>query len=276
MESLSHARPLPLLAAVLAHVVSLLLRVGRWRGLLAAAGIQLGWGALVWPCFVGWSLNAVVPGRVGEIGRPLLALPPASLASGLGTVAAERVLDVAILGVILAGGLLRLVAEGGPSPGGAWWAGAAVAAVGSVVAVAVLRSARIDPWLGRLAPWRARLAQGTDGIAAPGSLGLAMSWTVAVWVAEWLMALFVFEAVGVRIDGAMVALFMAATTLALALPAGLGNAGINGWIAILALGRPGQDPSDLLAASLLLDALTLAVLLPGGLFGWGRTVLRRG
>jgi uncharacterized membrane protein YbhN (UPF0104 family) len=269
---LLEARPGWLGLAVVLHGFSLWARLERWQGLLAAAGIRARMADLAGPCALGWLLNAVVPGRTGELGRPLLALGPGERTVGLGTVGAERVLDVCVLGAMLVAGLLTLGTNTGA--GGRWWWGAALALGAMPAGVLVLRQGGFDSVLGPLAVVRVRLAQGTEAMASPRSFLRAAGASALVWALEVGMALACFRAFGLPVPPGLATLWVAATTLALAAPLGLGNAGLNGWIALLAFAGEELPGEPLLAASLAQDALALAVV-AGLAIGFGGRLGRR-
>lgn len=81
------------------------LRVVRWQIILRQAGAVTYWQAFH-PLMIGFMMNCVLPGRIGEFARPVILKKNEniSIATGLGTVAAERVFDF-----ILLIGLLALV-----------------------------------------------------------------------------------------------------------------------------------------------------------------------
>lgn len=95
---------LPSTAVALA---SFLLRVLRWRIILGPAN-DAGWAAAYHPMIIGFMVNCVLPGRVGEVVRPVVLRERSGVpvATGLATVGAERVLDMALLIALLAGVLV--------------------------------------------------------------------------------------------------------------------------------------------------------------------------
>lgn len=87
-----------LLPATLLALVSFFIRVVRWRFILASSH-QIG----IWPAFhplmIGFMINCILPGRVGELARPIILQKKQKIpfATGIATVAAERIFDVAAL-----------------------------------------------------------------------------------------------------------------------------------------------------------------------------------
>jgi glycosyltransferase 2 family protein len=74
------------------------LRAARWRFILAS-NYPVGFWQAFHPLMIGFMINCVLPGRVGEFARPLVlnrkeAVP---ISTGLATVAVERIFDLIIL-----------------------------------------------------------------------------------------------------------------------------------------------------------------------------------
>jgi len=84
--------------AVLVLLTSFVLRVFRWQVILESAGKVSFWQAFH-PLMIGFMINCILPGRVGEIARPAVLQKKENIpfSTGLATVAAERVFDVSIL-----------------------------------------------------------------------------------------------------------------------------------------------------------------------------------
>ena len=84
--------------AVLVLLTSFVLRVFRWQIILESAGKVSFWQAFH-PLMIGFMINCILPGRVGEVARPAVLQKKENIpfSTGLATVAAERVFDVSIL-----------------------------------------------------------------------------------------------------------------------------------------------------------------------------------
>jgi glycosyltransferase 2 family protein len=90
------------LPAALLVIIGFVLRVVRWRVILSITE-KVSFSQAYHPLMIGFMLNCILPGRVGEAARPLIlrrrqAVP---FATGLATVAAERLLDAAFMIVFL-------------------------------------------------------------------------------------------------------------------------------------------------------------------------------
>jgi uncharacterized protein (TIRG00374 family) len=87
-----------LFPAVLLVGFSFFIRAIRWRFILASSH-PIG----IWPAFhplmIGFMINCILPGRVGEFARPIILQRKQKIpfATGIATVAAERIFDVAAL-----------------------------------------------------------------------------------------------------------------------------------------------------------------------------------
>ncbi len=84
-------------------LLTFVLRVARWRIILRQAQ-PLSFGQAFHPLMIGFMMNSVLPGRVGEIARPVIlrqrhGLP---ITTGLATVAAERIFDIVMLMALFA------------------------------------------------------------------------------------------------------------------------------------------------------------------------------
>lgn len=91
------------LPSVMAVLLSFVVRVFRWQVILRSAREIPFWSAYH-PLMIGFMMNCILPGRIGEIARPVILQrrEKVPFTTGLATVAAERVFDVAMLVAFLA------------------------------------------------------------------------------------------------------------------------------------------------------------------------------
>ena len=84
--------------SVVLSLIIFALRAYRWQIILASAH-KVGFWQAFHPLMIGFMLNCVLPGRVGELARPMVLLRKEKIpfSTGIATVAAERVFDVGIL-----------------------------------------------------------------------------------------------------------------------------------------------------------------------------------
>lgn len=98
-----------ILPTVVVVLLSFVLRAYRWQVILKSTGEVSFWNAYH-PLMIGFMINSVLPGRVGEAARPVILKKQEDIpfSTGLATVAAERVFDVIIM-IILFAALLATV-----------------------------------------------------------------------------------------------------------------------------------------------------------------------
>ena len=99
------------LPAVLVTLISFILRAVRWRIILESAK-KISVARAFHPMMIGFMINCVLPGRLGEVARPVILQKEEKVpfATGLATVAAERIFDIGflILLFMLTAGMLRI------------------------------------------------------------------------------------------------------------------------------------------------------------------------
>lgn len=90
--------------AVAVALAGFILRVWRWQVILGSSPRIDFWNAYH-PLMIGFMINCILPGRVGEVARPAILKKRKGVpfSTGLATVAAERAFDIIILIVALVG-----------------------------------------------------------------------------------------------------------------------------------------------------------------------------
>ncbi|HYM49169.1 MAG TPA: lysylphosphatidylglycerol synthase transmembrane domain-containing protein [Candidatus Limnocylindrales bacterium] len=174
-------------AALLVFYLASVLRAGRFRMLLRNAGqrtaLATDWKAIM----TGWLINGLIPAKTGDLYRAqaIGRAYPISVSRTLGTIAVERLVDFAVL-LLLIDGFAVLLFRGSPPP----------PFLGIFIAIAVLASSILGALLasrhlgwsvmGRL-PQRVRgpVARFRAGFQdAPGNLPLLVGTTAALWLFE--------------------------------------------------------------------------------------------
>jgi glycosyltransferase 2 family protein len=86
------------LPSTLAIILSFIIRVIRWR-IILAADRPVGFWQAFHPLMIGFMLNCIMPARIGEIARPVILKKNSGMpfTTGMATVAAERVFDMIVL-----------------------------------------------------------------------------------------------------------------------------------------------------------------------------------
>lgn len=210
------ARPPWLLVCLAGSFLHYGLRAARWRALLSAASRRCVPYRLVLACtLIGYFLSAVLPGRPGELVRPVLLAVRAGLSrsTALATILLERaVLDPLALLALLVPALLLGGAGAHPSPASEGLRRSVLAAGGALAAAFVLAVAaggwivshrrRWIPWLrGALAGGerRARLLDGLERFAD----GLTALRARRVWPAAVVGSLLLWASVALGLWGGM-------------------------------------------------------------------------
>ena len=95
LKSINYLWTIPTILLVLAGFT---LRVYRWQ-LILGSSRPVGFWQAFHPLMIGFMLNCILPGRVGEVARPIILQQKENVpfSTGLATVAAERTFDAMIL-----------------------------------------------------------------------------------------------------------------------------------------------------------------------------------
>jgi uncharacterized membrane protein YbhN (UPF0104 family) len=228
--------------AIVLYAVAAGVRGERWRLLLVECGAhppRADCHALVW---VGYMGNNVLPARAGDGMRAVFMTPRAGsdLRTVVGTLLAERLLDVAILGAGFV--VLAWLAVGGRGFPDLSTVGVALAVLAAATAVGVLavallhRRGLLHQTREMLAPVlrSTRLLKGRHGAEMIVATLVIWGLELAVW---WLCA----EAAGLGIDPVEAGYILALSSMLALVPAAPGQAGTMDAAVLVgarALGRP--------------------------------------
>jgi uncharacterized membrane protein YbhN (UPF0104 family) len=247
------SNPLLLVLAFVAYYGSFPVRAARWRILLRNAGISRENGHPV-PGTVGlseiyllsWFVNCVAPAKLGDAYRGYLVKKHAgpSFSRTLGTIFAERLLDVfALVALMIGSGLF--VFHGTVPDSLRWWFGAGgllvVVGIGGLLALMTVghRIERLLPERAR--PYYGRLVAGIITSFSRTGLVRVILLTMTIWVLEGTRVLFVARGLGIELSPAesvFVALLASLLTTFPFTPAGLGVVEGGTVIALKLLGVP--------------------------------------
>jgi hypothetical protein len=245
-----HASPALYLAAVAVYYLSFLVRGWRWKLLLRNAGEERAAPALVPIVLVSFFVNCVVPAKMGDIYRAYLARvrERVSVTLALGTIIAERLLDLVVLmGLLIIAGAIVFHDRAPAVLIPYIVAGVAVCAAG-IGAIMVMRAGRGQRLL-RLLPEAVfhryeSFRMGT--VASFRNLPVLLPLTALVWATESGRLALVVYALG---DGSalgpaqllLIALVAALLTTVPFLPGGLGlvEAGMVG--VLVSVGGVGRN-----------------------------------
>ena len=267
-----------LIAALVVYYATFPIRALRWRGMLQNAGCRSdeipGVPRLAEIIYLSWFANSVVPAKLGDVYRAYLlrqqSKVPFSKAGG--TIVAERLIDLAVLLVLL--GASGLLSFRGVLPGTVL----TVLEIGSALVVlaglAFLGMRQLDPIVRRLVP--ARL-QGIYGHFLEGVLGSfgGYHWLIGLtalsWLAESGRLLLVTQSVGLVLSPNVAVNFLMVVFIALGsalltappgTPAGLGYVEASIVYVLALLGAP---QSYALSVALLDRSISFLSLIVGGL-----------
>jgi uncharacterized membrane protein YbhN (UPF0104 family) len=210
-------------AGLALYAVATGLRAERWHRILAREGLDRGRAESLRLTLVGYMGNNALPARAGDLMRVVLLRGPRRRV--LGTVVAERLLDVVALAFVFCLVVVERGLDFGPLP---YVAGAAaIAAVGAAV-FARLRG------LERVRAWLTPIAGATKELASAHGLAL-VAVSLALWLVEASVYLVVGDAVGIHLGLTGALYVMALTNLSALIPAAPGYVGTYDAAVLLAL-----------------------------------------
>lgn len=289
-ERVRSARPGWWLAALGAYYLAFPARAARWRILLANAGEPARSipraGVLAEIIYLSWFANALVPAKLGDVWRGWLLRREAgtSWTRAMGTVVAERALDLVVLVCLMvgagfltygdvlasgvAGGLGACLARGAGGDVGCTLArlfalGAGVV-LGLVAGLVLL--ARFGAHLERRLPARigARYALFASALVLSfRRFGSLLALSGAAWAAEGASFYLVGRALDLSLAAPLVVFFSLLQAFVTAIPATPGGLGLE-FVLAGAIGLRGYPPADALALTALYRTISYLSLIAGG------------
>jgi uncharacterized membrane protein YbhN (UPF0104 family) len=214
--------------ALALYALATALRAERWHRILVRARLDRGRAESFRLTLVGYMGNNALPARAGDLMRVVLLGGPRRAV--LGTVVAERVLDVCALVLVFAFVVLRRGLDLGPLP----YVVGAVAVLG--VATAVFARLR---GLVRVRAWLTPIAGATRDLASRHGAALVVV-SLALWLLEASVYLVVGDAVGIHLGATGALYVMALTNLSALIPAAPGYVGTYDAAVLLALRSLGK------------------------------------
>jgi hypothetical protein len=222
-------------------------------------------------------INNFYPLRVGEIGRvAVVGRAGAGYAFVAGTIAVEKVFDLAAFGALVGLLLANLGVSDLFGEAAYWLAGLGlVALVGALWAAAQQErlAGRALAWLrwlpGEWDVWLARqIRQALTGLGAlrrPGSLAALAALTALIWGLAWWTNQLVAQALGLSLPPSAALLVLVALQIGISLPSLPGRLGIFEYVCILALRSFGIDPEIGLSYGILLHVVVYLPIIFAGL-----------
>jgi glycosyltransferase 2 family protein len=279
---------IPVLGAITYQIISIVIRGWRWKILLLPSHPELRKRHAFFATTIGYAVNTVIP-RGGEIARAvfLKRFSHTSLAAGLSSVVAERLIDVVTLCLLFASVLplyQQRLEEIFPGVGKAMLAVSATGLIGLVVVwIFGSHPKRAADWLrvplGKIWPTRAenlakageKFFQGFQGLFLKESALRMLFLTAGIWalyfVANWTLT-FAFplsKISSLSLLDAVVITVVVAISFSLPSPGGTGTT--HFFVSQLLTTLYGIDPAEALAYATLLHLTgVIPTLLLGSLF----------
>ena len=262
---------------VLCTIVVYLVRVQRWRCLLRPIA-RIRFRPAFRATIIGFAVNSLIPGRVGEVVRPFVLARSEGLrgATVFATIVLERLLDLLVICLIFAviiafigpqqteaGSALVATMRTGAALAGL--VGTGVLTLAFVLAADPRRAGRLALWLTswtpsgvarRLVGQVGRFLEGAAAACQPRSLAVAVLWSFVLWGATAMSMWYVSRAFGIDVDGSDAIVLMGLVAVGVALPT---PAGVGGYHAAYQLGATvlyGATDDQAVGAGLLLHLLS--------------------
>ncbi len=268
----------------LSLVTSLLtpvLKAVRWRWLFYPQRPPLSTVRLASLIVIGQATNFLIPGRWGELVRAYLAGEEAGVSKWfvLGTLAAEKLLDLVVLAVLV----LALIPFVVLPEALAMRVDALVLAAAAVTVAALALLGGRAAWLRlaeralRILPpsaaarWRKRVEAGLDGLATlgnPRAAAAVWGWTLLFWLMAAVTNLVLLLAFNLPPSVVMALLVLAVLQGGVAVPSTPGKIGVFQLLCVLALSVFGISEATGLAYGLVLHVLVV-----GGITAWAALAL---
>ena len=266
VDVLATAQPLPLLAVVGVVAVEVGLRAFRWSILLPRRedGSRVAWFRLVPPLLVGYLGNAVLPARLGEPMRAVIAArrERVGMPEALASVLLERVIDVATLAPMA---FVAALLVNAPSLATQVLG---VVAAGGLVIRAILTTVGVMPLvrlMDRLGLASRPLVRGvierfSASLGGPSRRAAVLSGagiSVTAWFLDAASVWLVASSIGVALDYPAAMLIAGVGILGTAIPSAPGYVGTYELAVAGIAGALGVPPAPSFALALLVHALTL-------------------
>lgn len=244
-EVFARAQVAPLVGATAVGLLFPVFNMLRWMAVLRGMGVRMGW----WECFritmACWPVGTLTPGKAGEL---LKAVAVRKRGLGIGSVLAERVVDVAVLGVYgVVFGLLAMVP---------WAVLGGLAGLGGAM-VAVGGAQWAERWLGRGGKRdkvRGFLSAMLRLRRRPRYLWACVAASAVNWFLSMVQLALLLDAFGAPPSLPLIMGILPAATFAGLIPISLAGIGTrDGALLFLAAGR--LDAAALLASSIMYTLL---------------------
>lgn len=282
-EVLGQVRLPLVLLTLLSSLLTPVLKAMRWRWLFRPERPRVSLGRLASLVVIGQAVNFVIPGRWGDLVRTYMAGEESEISKWfvLGTIAAEKLIDLVVLAVLVVA-LLPFVTL--PAGLAAQVDAIVLAALAVTVAGAALLGGRsfwlrlADRGLGLLPTavaqrWRQRLVAGLDGLAVLGDRRAALAvwgWTLLFWAVACCTNLALLLAFDLPASILMALVVLAVLQGGVAVPSTPGKIGVFQLLCMVSLAAFGVPEAVGLAYGLVLHVLVV-----GSVTAWAALALWR-
>jgi len=228
MDTLRRIDPVYLALAVSIHYSGFAMRGWRWQKLLAGLGHPLGYIYTTTLLLAGWFVSALIPVRLGDVARAYMLRRDhgISMAQGLGSIAAERALD--ILSILTLAAISAAFALAGRTPPWVWQTiGGGTLLLGLWVVI-LLVSPQLEAFFLNLFPWSIYKKVVRFGFELldsirqvgenPALLLLTALQSLYIWLCDIFLMYFVFLSIGAEVPFSISAFTSMTVDLAAAVP----------------------------------------------------------
>ncbi len=283
VQALKQANPWWMLAAAGSIFINGIAKSQRWRTLFPPTQPPPGRRETFGILMAGQVVNFILPLRSGDIFRAYFVGRDrgASTASAFGTIGAEKLVDVILVGVVAAIVLPMVVLPSWANIDGSQVGIISLAAIagwlGLFLALPAIRRlltrwGQRSAFSARLADIIQRLLDGLTALQEWRRLPVLLMWTVAVWGTAITTNLLLFQALALPpslLNAILVLIFVYG---GVSVPVTPGQLGVFEGMIVLALSLVGVAPAVALAYALLLHGLVLLIpALIGGLWLYNRS-----
>jgi len=287
IDNLSHVHLGYLALGTLGVILFLAIRSVRWRFMLTDdRGVAPPYGQVFHIQNIGYMLTQLLPLRLGDVARAILIgnVPAVTIARGVSTMVVERLLDMALIVVLLPFTLSGIAAL--PDWMRSFALVSGFAAIGGIVVLIVAanqraRATRFADWvLGRFLrfldrpTWVRRIDELLLGLKSLTSLrdgAILIALSIVTWLPVLAAYYFTMRAVGLTPTWATTGFVMCAAAFSVALPSTPGQAGPYHVAVTAALQLAGQPAATAAAFAFLYHAMNIVVMVLIGLIGIAAT-----
>jgi hypothetical protein len=263
-----------LVAAILLYFVACAIRGERWHVLLLENGARPHRADTYGLIAVGYMGNNVLPARAGDALRVVLLAPRAETTARtvIGTLVAERLCDVLVLGALFALLAYGVFSGSAVDLGGRLEVVAIVVAAALLLAVLAVALLHVRGHLRRIVDFLRPMAAATRNLRGRHGAEVLVL-TVLVWSCEGLVWWLTAEAAGLGVNFVEALYLLALSSMVVLIPAGPGYAGTMD--AAVVVGARALEASGSAALSYLL-LLRFVLMVPIGLAGLAVGAIRYG